>query len=105
MCPLFWGKVSEQSSILLKIAVPFRGTIWTAAFCRMVAKRWMYLVEHQRFMLDSPVLSAPEILKLASLPNPKLSDCANLLLIVAGAINTRWPDEIANELRDLGKSG
>jgi hypothetical protein len=56
-------------------------------------------------MLASPVLSVPEILKLASLPNPKLSDCANLLLIVAAAINTRWLDEVANKLRDLAKSG
>jgi len=97
--------LSAQSSLLLGIAVPFRGSIWTTVFCRMVAKRWIYLVEHQRFMLASPVLSVPEILKLASLPNPKLSDCANLLLIVAAAINTRWPDEIANKLRELGKSG
>lgn len=97
--------LSAQSSLLLGIAVPFHGSMWTTVFCRMVAKRWIYLVEHQRFMLASPVLSAPEILKLASLPNPNLSDCANLLLIVAAAINTRWLDEVANKLRDLAKSG
>ena len=96
--------LSAQSSLLLRVAFPFRGSIWTTVFCRMIAKRWRYLVERQRFMLDSPILSAPEILKLASLPNPKLSDCANLLLIIAAAINTRWPDEIAHKLRELGKS-
>jgi hypothetical protein len=96
--------LSAQSSMLLQFAVPFRGTIWTAAFCRMVAKRWRYLVEHQRFMLGSPTLSAPEILKVASLPNPKVSECANLLLIVAEGINVRWPDELFRALRELGKS-
>jgi len=97
--------LSAQSSLLLGIAVPFRGSIWTAIFCKMVSNRWMYLVENQRFMLDSPALSAPEILKLASLLNPKVSDCANLLLIVAGAISARWPNGIADELRNLGKYG
>lgn len=97
--------LSAQSSLLLAIATHFRGTIWTPTFCRMVAKRWIYLVKNQRFMLDSPVLSVPEILKLASLTNPKISDCANLLLTVADAINARWPDETAIELRELGKSG
>jgi hypothetical protein len=96
--------LSAQSSLLLRIAVPFRGSIWTTIFCRMVAKRWIYLVEHQRFMLASPVLSGPEILKLASLPNPKLSDCANLLLNVAEGINLTWPQELARPLRELAES-
>ncbi len=96
--------LSVQSSILLQIAVPFRGTIWTAAFCRMVAKRWMFLVESQRFMLASPSLSAPRILRLASIPNPRVSECASLLLSVAEGLNVRWPDELGSALRELAKS-
>ena len=95
--------LSAQSSMLLQIAVPFRGTIWGAAFCRMVAKRWRYMVENQRFMLASPSLSAPGILRLASIPNPTVSECASLLLSVAEGLNQRWPCEPASGLRELAK--
>jgi len=96
--------LSAQSSMLLQIAVPFRGTIWGAAFCRMVAKRWRYMVENQRFMLASPSLSALRILMLASIPNPTVSECANLLLSVAEGLNVRWPGELASALRKLARS-
>jgi hypothetical protein len=96
--------LSAQSSMLLQIAVPFQGTIWGAAFCRMVAKRWRYMVESQRFMLASPSLSAPGILRLASIPNPTVSECTSLLLTVAEALNLRWPGELASALRELARS-
>jgi len=96
--------LSAQSSMLLQIAVPFRGTIWAAAFYRMIAKRWMYMVESQRFMLASPSLSVPGILRLASIPNPTVSECASLLLSVAEGLNIRWPNELFRVLRELGKS-
>ena len=95
--------LNAQSSMLLQIAVPFRGTIWGASFCRMVAKRWMYMVQSQRFMLASPSLSAPGILRLASIPNPTVSQCANLLLSVGEGLNLRWPGELASALRELAR--
>lgn len=94
--------LSAQSSILLGVAVHLRGTIWAAAFCKMVATRWIFLAEKQRFLLSTPSLSVREILKLALLPYLRLSDCANLLLVVAKAINTKWSKEVFEALRKLG---
>ena len=93
--------LSAQSSVLLNVSLLRERRTWAVAFFKMVAKRWVFLAESQKFKLSTPKYWAPTILEAATKETYTLSDCAKLLLTVGDAINAKWPADMLTSLRAL----
>jgi len=93
--------VSAQASFLLAMPRILHNTVFGHAFTRMVAKRWMFLAREQRFLISSPTFYVPRIQEAASQKVPTISECAELLLLVAGAVRLTWPQQMLEGLNHL----
>ena len=65
----------------------------------------MFLAREQRFLIGSPALYVPRILKAASQKVPTISECGNLLLLVAEAVRLNWPQQMRKSLTELSQAG
>ena len=96
--------MSAQFSMLKNMTLPaMANSHWSIFFYRMVAKRWTYLANNQRFLMLSPGLWSEKILDAISAASPTPSDVAKLLLIVGEATSIKWPKEMLFELREISK--
>ena len=93
--------ISAQCSFLLSLPTTLENTVNVQAFTRLVAKRWIYLAQKQKFLLGSPAFHAPRILDKASGTVLSISDCASLLLVVAEAARLTWPQQMLDSLHEL----
>jgi hypothetical protein len=95
--------ISAQAAVLLAMPLVLYKTVFTQAFTRMVAKRWIYLATRQKFFLSSPTFYASRILDTASQIVPTISDCASLLLLVGEATRSTWPDPMVRRMKELSQ--
>jgi hypothetical protein len=96
--------ISAQYSFLISIPIRLENTVYAQAFTRLVAKRWIYLAEKQKFMLGSPAFYAPRIRDTASRTVLSISECASLLLMIAEAARFTWPQEMLDSLSALSRT-
>jgi hypothetical protein len=75
-------------------------------FFSMAAKRWLFVVEHQKFQLSRPDRSAPKLLKAINraLQLLDVRSCAKLLNAAAEAAALSISLNIAMELKKLGSA-
>lgn len=76
---------------------------WAIFFYRMVAKRWTYLANNQKFLIVSPGIWSDKILDAISVSSLTASDVAKLLLLIGEATTITWPEEMLSELREISK--
>lgn len=95
--------VSAQVSFLIGIPAIMYQTVSTQAFTRMVARRWIYLAKHQKFMLSSPRIYAARILDAASQTVPTIAECSSLLLLVTEATGLTWPQSMRRQVEELSR--
>jgi hypothetical protein len=82
------------------------GAPWALCFFRMLAKRWLFVVERQKFQLSRPDRSAPKLLESIerALRFLDVRTCAELLLAAAEAAALPVPRELAVELEKLARN-
>jgi len=96
--------LSAQLSMLKTMMLPvMANSCWAIFFYRMVAKRWTYLANNQKFLMLSPGIWSDKILDAISVSAPTASDVAKLLLLVGEATAITWPKEMLSELRDISQ--
>lgn len=96
--------LSAQFSMLKTMILPVMANIyWGIFFYRMVAKRWTYLANNQKFLMLSPLVWSEKILDAISTASPTASDVAKLLLLVGEATSIKWPKEMLSDLREFSK--
>jgi hypothetical protein len=96
--------LSAQFSMLKTMILPVMAdSYWAIFFYRMVAKRWAYLANNQKFLMVSPGFWSDKILHAVSVASPTVSDIAKLLLLVGEATAINWPKEMLSELRELSQ--
>ena len=93
----------SYQAAMLKATMALPQSAWALAFFHMVAKRWIYVAEDQKFELTRPSRSAPQLLDAANeaLRVLDVGSCAKLLLVAAEAAGVYVRVEIANELAKL----
>ena len=96
--------LSAQFSMLKTMMLPvMANSHWAIFFYRMVAKRWTYLANNQKFLMLSPGIWSDKILDAISVLAPTASDVAKLLLLVGEATAITWPNEMLFELRQISQ--
>ncbi len=96
--------LSAQFSMLKTMMLPvMANSHWAIFFYRMVAKRWTYLANNQKFLMLSPGIWSDKILDAISVLAPTASDVGKLLLLVGEATAITWPNEMLSELRQISQ--
>lgn len=96
--------LSAQFSMLKTMMLPaLENSCWAIFFYRMVARRWTYLANNQKFLMLSPGIWSDKILDAISVSAPTASDVAKLLLLVGEATAIIWPKEMLSELREISQ--
>jgi len=96
--------LSAQFSMLKTMMLPvMANSCWAIFFYRMVAKRWTYLANNQKFLMVSPRIWSDKIIYAILVSAPTASDVAKLLLLVGEATTTTWPKEMFSELREISQ--
>ena len=97
------GEVLRYQVAMLGIATNLPQSSWAICFFRMVGKRWLFVVEHQKFKLSRPDRSAPKLLKAINraLQLLDVRSCAKLLNAAAEAAALSISLNIAMELKKL----
>lgn len=96
--------LSAQFSMLKTMINPLiASSCWAIFFYRMVAKRWSYLANNQKFLVVSPGIWSDKILDAISVSSLTASDVAKLLLLIGEATGITWPKEMLSELREISK--
>jgi tetratricopeptide (TPR) repeat protein len=96
--------LSAQFSMLKTMMLSIMAnSCWAIFFYRMVAKRWTYLANNQKFLMLSPGIWSDKILDAISVSAPTASDVAKLLLLVGEATSITWPKEMLSELREISQ--
>ena len=94
--------LSAQFSMLKTMIHPvIKDSCWAIFFYRIVAKRWTYFANNQKFLMRSPRIWSGKILDAISLASPTISDVAKLLLLIGEAAEMKWPKEMLSELHEL----
>ena len=94
--------LSAQFSMLKNMMLPeMARSHWAIFFYRLVAKRWTYFANNQKFLMVSPGVWSDKILDAISVLSPTASDVAKLLLLIGEAIGIAWPKEMLFELRQI----
>jgi hypothetical protein len=93
--------LSSQFSILRNMLLPGRESYWAVFFFNLVAERWKYFANYQRFLMGSPAFWAPRILEAIDSAPGNAASVAKILLLVAQACKIKWPASMFAELHDL----
>lgn len=94
--------MSAQFSMLKNMILPVMASShWAIFYFRMVAKRWNYLANNQKFLMLLPSIWSEKILDTISVASPTASDVAKLLLLIGEATSINWPKEMLFELKEI----
>jgi hypothetical protein len=91
---------------MLTTAISMPNSPWATCYFRMVAMRWLFVSENQKFRLSRPDRSSPKLLEAAeaSLRSLDVRSCANLLIVAGDAAALSIPREMNEELARLARS-
>lgn len=96
--------LSAQFSMLKNMMYPALGdSCWAIFFFKLIAKRWTYLVNNQKFLLRSPGIWSDKILDAIAVSAPTASDVAKLLMLIGEGTSITWPKEMLSELREISQ--
>lgn len=97
--------VSYQVAMLTP-ATKMPQSVWAMCFFRMLAKRWLFVIENQKFQLSRPDRSAPMLREAAekALRSLDVRSCAELLLAATDAAGLSLPGEMGQELGRMAQS-
>jgi len=99
------GDLLSYQVAMLSAATKMPQSVWALCFFRMLAKRWLFVVENQKFQLSRPDRSAPKLREAAekALRFLDVRTCAELLIAGADAAALSIPRVVGQELVRLAQ--
>jgi len=90
---------------MLNAATTMPQNVWAICFFRMIAKRWLFMADNQKFELSRPDRSAPTLREAAenALRCLDVQSCARLLIAAAEAAGLATRRDIDEELARLAQ--
>lgn len=90
---------------MLGAAAKMPQSVWATCFFRMLAKRWLFVIENQKFQLSRPERSIPGLQEAVerALRFLDVRSCAGLLVAAVDAAALSIPRDMAEELGRLAR--
>lgn len=100
------GELLSYQVAMLSAATKIPQSPWALCFFRMLAKRWLFVVENQKFQLSRPDRSAPKLREAVerALRYLDVRRSAELLIAAADAAALSIPRDVDQELARLAQS-
>jgi hypothetical protein len=100
------GELLSYQVAMLRAAAKIPQSPWALCLFRMVARRWLFVVENQKFQLSRPDRSAPKLREAVerALRFLDVRSSAELLIAAADAAAISIPRDVDQELARLAQS-